>query len=150
MLDRKPDRRTVSAIWVFRDGGVAPRATNYGENISTMAITKVFLHTDARGSPRSSRSSSASSPRSSALFYGIPLAVIGRLGKSTCFGAIAAQGIAIMIDHKVDMFLREKYRSHRFHHGHRYWRQLRFRRQHSLLRRSKSPVLLARRSSASC
>ena len=35
--------------------------------------------------------------------YGIPLAVIGGL-EIYLFGAIAAQGIAIMIDAKVDMF----------------------------------------------
>ena len=35
--------------------------------------------------------------------YGIPLAVIGGL-EVYLFGAIAAQGIAIMIDKKVDMF----------------------------------------------
>ena len=37
------------------------------------------------------------------LIYGIPLAVIGGL-EIYLFGAIAAQGLAIMIDKKVDMF----------------------------------------------
>ena len=37
------------------------------------------------------------------MIYGIPLAVIGGL-EVYLFGAIAAQGIAIMIDKKVDMF----------------------------------------------
>ena len=37
------------------------------------------------------------------MIYGIPLAVIGGL-EIYLFGAIAAQGMAIMIDKKVDMF----------------------------------------------
>ena len=37
------------------------------------------------------------------IIYGIPLSVIGGL-EIYLFGAIAAQGIAIMIDKKVDMF----------------------------------------------
>ena len=37
------------------------------------------------------------------MIYGIPLAVIGGL-EIYLFGAIAAQGIAIMIEKKVDMF----------------------------------------------
>lgn len=37
------------------------------------------------------------------IIYGIPLAVIGGL-EIYLFGAIAAQGMAIMIDKKVDMF----------------------------------------------
>ena len=37
------------------------------------------------------------------VIYGIPIAVIGGL-EIYLFGAIAAQGIAIMIDKKVDMF----------------------------------------------
>ncbi|MEM5767656.1 MAG: solute carrier family 23 protein, partial [Bacillota bacterium] len=37
------------------------------------------------------------------VIYGIPVAVIGGL-EIYLFGAIAAQGIAIMIDKKVDMF----------------------------------------------
>ena len=57
-----------------------PAGTNYGENISTMAITKVF-----------------------SVPVLVAASVIGGL-EIYLFGAIAAQGIAIMIEKKVDMF----------------------------------------------
>ena len=79
-----------------------PAGTNYGENISTMAITKVFSVPMLAVAAIIAIVVSFFTPLISVI-YGIPLAVIGGL-EIYLFGAIAAQGVAIMIDHKVDMF----------------------------------------------
>ncbi len=79
-----------------------PAGTNYGENISTMAITKVFSVPVVAVAAIIAMVISFFTPLIG-IIYGIPLAVIGGL-EIYLFGAIAAQGIAIMIDHKVDMF----------------------------------------------
>ncbi len=79
-----------------------PAGTNYGENISTMAITKVFSVPVLAVAAILAMVVSCFTPLIKVI-YGIPLAVIGGL-EIYLFGAIAAQGIAIMIDKKVDMF----------------------------------------------
>ncbi len=79
-----------------------PAGTNYGENISTMAITKVFSVPVLAAAAILAMIVSCFTPLIK-IIYGIPLAVIGGL-EIYLFGAIAAQGIAIMIDKKVDMF----------------------------------------------
>ncbi len=79
-----------------------PAGTNYGENISTMAITKVFSVPVLVVAAIIAMVVSFFTPLIQVI-YGIPNAVIGGL-EIYLFGAIAAQGIAIMIDHKVDMF----------------------------------------------
>lgn len=79
-----------------------PAGTNYGENISTMAITRVFSVPVLVVAAIIAMAISFFTPLIR-IIYGIPLAVIGGL-EIYLFGAIAAQGIAIMIDKKVDMF----------------------------------------------
>ncbi len=79
-----------------------PAGTNYGENISTMAITKVFSIPVIAAAAIIAMVISFFTPLIQVI-YGIPLAVIGGL-EIYLFGAIAAQGIAIMIEKKVDMF----------------------------------------------
>ena len=79
-----------------------PAGTNYGENISTMAITKVFSTAVLAVAAVIAMVISFFTPLIQ-IIYGIPLAVIGGL-EIYLFGAIAAQGIAIMIEKKVDMF----------------------------------------------
>jgi len=79
-----------------------PAGTNYGENISAMAITKVFSTEVLIGAAVISMVISFFTPLVNAV-YSLPQAVIGGL-EVFLFGAIAAQGIAIMIDKKVDMF----------------------------------------------
>ena len=79
-----------------------PAGTNYGENISTMAITKVFSTAVMVVAAIIAMVVSFFTPLVKAI-YGIPLAVIGGL-EIYLFGAIAAQGIAILIDKKADMF----------------------------------------------
>jgi uracil permease len=79
-----------------------PAGTNYGENISTMAITKVFSVSVLFAAAIIAMVVSFFTPLIQVI-YGIPVAVIGGL-EIYLFGAIAAQGIAIMIDKKVDMF----------------------------------------------
>ncbi len=79
-----------------------PAGTNYGENISTMAITKVFSIPVLITAAIIAMVISFFTPLIQVI-YGIPVAVIGGL-EVYLFGAIAAQGIAIMIDKKVDMF----------------------------------------------
>ena len=79
-----------------------PAGTNYGENISTMAITKNF----------SVRMLGTAAVMSIILSFINPLSnfintVPGAVINGSCiflFGVIAAQGIAIMINKKVDMF----------------------------------------------
>ena len=79
-----------------------PAGTNYGENISTMAITKVFSITVMIAAAVIAMIISCFTPLITVI-YAIPTAVIGGL-EIYLFGAIAAQGIAIMIDKQVDMF----------------------------------------------
>ena len=79
-----------------------PAGTNYGENISTMAITKVFSVPVLACAAVVAMVMSFFTPMIQGI-YAIPLAVIGGL-EIYLFGAIAAQGMAIMIDKKVDMF----------------------------------------------
>jgi uracil permease len=79
-----------------------PAGTNYGENISTMAITKNFSVWVLGGASVITMLLSFLSPLSDILNT-IPQAVIG--GASLyLFGVIAAQGVAIMIEKKVNMF----------------------------------------------
>ena len=79
-----------------------PAGTNYGENISTMAITKVFSIPVMLAAGIIAMAVSCFTPLIKVI-YGIPQAVIGGL-EIYLFGAIAAQGIAIMIDKGVSMF----------------------------------------------
>jgi len=79
-----------------------PAGTNYGENISTMAITKVFSVPVLACAAVIAMVMSFFTPMIKGI-YAIPLSVIGGL-EVYLFGAIAAQGMAIMIDKKVDMF----------------------------------------------
>ena len=79
-----------------------PAGTNYGENISTMTITKVFSIPVLMAASIIAMVISCFTPLIQ-MIYGIPLAVIGGL-EIYLFGAIAAQGMAIMIDKNVDMF----------------------------------------------
>ncbi|WP_066715672.1 uracil-xanthine permease family protein [Clostridium sp. Marseille-P299] len=79
-----------------------PAGTNYGENISAMAITKVFSIPVLMGAAVIAMIISCFTPLVNAI-YSIPTAVIGGL-EVYLFGAIAAQGIAIMVEKKVDLF----------------------------------------------
>ena len=79
-----------------------PAGTNYGENISTMAITRVFSVPVLVAASIIAMIVSCFTPLIQVI-YGIPLAVIGGI-EVYCFGAIAAQGIAILIDKNVSMF----------------------------------------------
>lgn len=79
-----------------------PAGTNYGENISAMAITRVFSVPVLMVASVIAMVISCFTPLINAI-YAIPKAVLGGL-EIYLFGAIAAQGIAIMIEKKVDMF----------------------------------------------
>jgi uracil permease len=79
-----------------------PAGTNYGENISAMAITKVFSVYVLMAASVIAMIISCFTPLINAI-YSIPVAVIGGL-EVYLFGAIAAQGIAIMGEKKVDLF----------------------------------------------
>lgn len=79
-----------------------PAGTNYGENISTMAITKVFSVPVMLVAGILAMVISCFTPFIQVIF-GIPQAVIGGL-EIYLFGAIAAQGIAILIEKGVSMF----------------------------------------------
>lgn len=79
-----------------------PAGTNYGENISTMAITRVFSVPVLMAAAAIAVVISCLTPLIRVI-YGIPLAVIGGL-EIYLFGAIAAQGIAIMVDKKCNLF----------------------------------------------
>jgi len=86
----------VSAVF----GG--PAGTNYGENISTMAITKNFSSRVLGVAAIMAMALSFLKPISNAI-HSVPSSVIN----GACiylFGVIAAQGIAIMINKKVDLF----------------------------------------------
>jgi len=79
-----------------------PAGTNYGENISAMAITRVFSVPVLIAASIIAMIISCFTPLIN-LIYSIPTAVIGGL-EVYLFGAIAAQGIAIMVEKKVDLF----------------------------------------------
>lgn len=100
MLDRNLIGDGIGDIVAGLIGG--PAGTNYGENISTMAITKVFSVPVIIVAAVIAMVISFFTPLINAI-YAIPIAVIGGL-EIYLFGAIAAQGIAIMIEKKVNMF----------------------------------------------
>ncbi|MDD3173828.1 MAG: solute carrier family 23 protein [Herbinix sp.] len=79
-----------------------PAGTNYGENISTMALSKVFSVPVLIVAAVITMIISCFTPLIN-IVYSIPTAVIGGLSVYL-FGVIAAQGITIMMDRKVDMF----------------------------------------------
>ncbi|MDP4108666.1 MAG: solute carrier family 23 protein [Bacillota bacterium] len=79
-----------------------PAGTNYGENISAMAITKVFSIPVLMTASVIAMIIACFTPLINAI-YSIPTSVIGGL-EVYLFGAIAAQGIAIMLERKVDLF----------------------------------------------
>lgn len=79
-----------------------PAGTNYGENISAMAITRVFSIPVLIAASIIAMVIACFTPLINTI-YAIPTAVIGGL-EVYLFGAIAAQGVAIMIEKKVDMF----------------------------------------------
>ncbi|MGI6584887.1 MAG: uracil-xanthine permease family protein [Lutisporaceae bacterium] len=79
-----------------------PAGTNYGENISAMAITRVFSIPVLIGASIIAMIIACFTPLVNAI-YSIPTSVIGGL-EVYLFGAIAAQGIAIMVEKKVDLF----------------------------------------------
>lgn len=79
-----------------------PAGTNYGENISAMAITRVFAIPVLIAASIIAMIVACFTPLINAI-YSIPTAVIGGL-EVYLFGAIAAQGVAIMVEKKVDLF----------------------------------------------
>ena len=79
-----------------------PAGTNYGENISAMAISKNFSVFVLILAAILTMIISCFTPLIN-IIYSIPTAVIGGLS-IYLFGVIAAQGITIMMDRKVDMF----------------------------------------------
>lgn len=79
-----------------------PAGTNYGENISAMAISKNFSIYVLMVAAVFTMIISCFTPLINAI-YSIPTSVIGGLS-IYLFGVIAAQGITIMMDRKVDMF----------------------------------------------
>lgn len=79
-----------------------PAGTNYGENLSTMAITKNFS-TGVLIAAAIITMAISFSGTLSAIVSSIPSAVIGGIS-IYLFGVIGVQGIAIMIGNKVDMF----------------------------------------------
>ncbi len=79
-----------------------PAGTNYGENLSTMAITKNFSTSVLVAASVITMVISCFTPLSAAV-YSIPGAVIGGIS-IYLFGVIASQGIAIIINKQVDLF----------------------------------------------
>jgi len=79
-----------------------PAGTNYGENISAMAISKNFSVSVLILAAIFTMIISCFTPLIN-IIYSIPTCVIGGLS-IYLFGVIAAQGITIMMDKKVDMF----------------------------------------------
>ncbi|MGB4438196.1 MAG: solute carrier family 23 protein [Sedimentibacter sp.] len=79
-----------------------PAGTNYGENISAMAISKNFSVSVLILAAILTMIISCFTPLIN-IIYSIPTSVIGGLS-IYLFGVIAAQGITIMMDRKVDMF----------------------------------------------
>lgn len=79
-----------------------PAGTNYGENISAMAISRNFSVPVLIAAAIITMIISCFTPLIN-IVYSIPTAVIGGLS-IYLFGVIAAQGITIIMDKKVDMF----------------------------------------------
>ncbi|HNZ77127.1 MAG TPA: solute carrier family 23 protein [Bacilli bacterium] len=79
-----------------------PAGTNYGENISTMSITKNFSVKVLMGAAIMTMIISFFGPLSAAV-YSIPNAVICGIS-IYLFGVIAIQGVAIMNDRQVSLF----------------------------------------------
>ncbi len=79
-----------------------PAGTNYGENISAMAISKNFSIPVLIAAAIITMVISCFTPLIN-IIYSIPTAVIGGLS-IYLFGVIAAQGITIIMDKKVDLF----------------------------------------------
>lgn len=79
-----------------------PAGTNYGENISAMALSKIFSVDVLIVAAIITMVISCFTPLINVI-YSIPTSVIGGLS-IYLFGVIAAQGITIMMDKKVDMF----------------------------------------------
>jgi uracil permease len=79
-----------------------PAGTNYGENISAMAISKNFSVAVLIAAAIITMIISCFTPLIN-IVYSIPTCVIGGLS-IYLFGVIAAQGITIIMDKKVDMF----------------------------------------------
>lgn len=79
-----------------------PAGTNYGENLSTMAITRNFSVVVLGAAALITMLISFFTPLSN-IVSSIPNAVVGGVS-IYLFGVIGAQGIAIMINRKVDMF----------------------------------------------
>lgn len=79
-----------------------PAGTNYGENISAMAISKNFSIPVLIAAAIITMVISCFTPLINVI-YSIPTAVIGGLS-IYLFGVIAAQGVTIIMDKKVDMF----------------------------------------------
>ena len=98
-----------------------PAGTNYGENISAMAITRVFSVHVLVVAALISMIIACFTPLIS-IIYAIPAAVIGGL-EIYLFGAIAAQGVAIMVE-KSGHVQRQEYCSNGMYNGDRSWWQL--------------------------
>jgi len=79
-----------------------PAGTNYGENISAMALSKIFSIDVLVAAAIITMVISCFTPLINVI-YSMPTAVIGGLS-IYLFGVIAAQGITIMVDKKVDLF----------------------------------------------
>ena len=79
-----------------------PAGTNYGENISTMAITRVFSVPVLIGAALIAIIFSFFGKFAAAVNT-VPLAVIGGLSVYL-FGVIAVQGVGIMVEKKIDLF----------------------------------------------
>ncbi len=79
-----------------------PAGTNYGENLSTMAITRNFSTPVLIAAAVITMVISCFTPLTAAV-YSIPSAVIGGIS-IYLFGVIASQGVTIMLTKKVDLF----------------------------------------------
>ncbi len=79
-----------------------PAGTNYGENISAMAISRIFSVPVLIAASIITMIIACFTPLIN-IVYSIPTAVIGGLS-IYLFGVIGAQGITIMLDKQVDMF----------------------------------------------
>ncbi len=80
-----------------------PAGTNYGENISAMALSKIFSVPVLIAAAIITMIISCFTPLIN-IVYSIPTSVIGGLS-IYLFGVIGAQGIAIMMEKKVDLFV---------------------------------------------
>lgn len=79
-----------------------PAGTNYGENLSTMAISKNFSIPVLSAAAVITMIISCFTPLINVI-YSIPTSVIGGLS-IYLYGVIAAQGVTIMLEKKVDLF----------------------------------------------